>query len=424
MTPLPTRVSLLAIVLLAVSCTRSSESVPPSVDGGRQVVATDGSTGSGPVQRPNATQASLLGLAFRVASAIPVEPHVKSRSRAQESVLLACHELGLHELALEYAPAIDNWRRGVAHADLAVQLARSGRKADARHHVAVALRIGDESMKAVGAQEWRRDRIRAKVGCALLWLGDLEQANDATQGIAESELAELLATRAKVLEGTALTALEQSIPRMVETGNLDVARAGMVAAAALVDRFHDDGPRREAQRTWLQENRAKVPAAIWFELQFLMAEDALLRGQGKGALALVEDAATTLGSNRWLEEDRIANLGRLAALRARCGDLAGARAGANAALEAYAAAESSIVDIWRAKALRPAAEALSRCGDLGPAAAAYGRAVEAGVKNPNSRPRAEDLVATCLSMVLCGFEPPAELAERMQVVARGLGDPW
>jgi hypothetical protein len=46
------------------------------------------------------------------------------------------------------------------------------------------------------------------------------------------------------------------------------------------------------------------------------------------------------------------------------------------------------------------------------------------VKNPNSRPRAEDLVATCLSMVLCGFEPPAELAERMQVVARGLGDPW
>lgn len=410
----------LGILVAAAACTRTAD-VPAGA------VENDAAPAAARVADAGvatASQLALLDLAFRVASSIPVDPHVKSRSRAQEAVLVACNDMGLHARALALAPQIDNWRRGVAHADLAIQLSRSGKGAEARHHASIAQAIADESMKTADAQEWRRDRIRAKVACALVLLGDGSKAGELTQGIAESELAEYMAVRAEACQGAELEALESAIPRMVATGNLDVARAGMVAAVALVDRFHDDAVRRETQLKFLVEQQGKVPAAMWLELQLRMAEDALRRGQGARALVHLDGAAGTLAANRWLDEDRIANLGRIAALRARSGDLAGARSAAALASREYDAYEAAIVDIWRARALRPVAEAFARCGDLNEAAAAYRRVVEVGVVNPNSRPRAEDLAATCLSMALCGFEPASSLAERMAAVADGMGAPW
>lgn len=422
MFPLHKRFSLLALLALLASpsCTRTADAPSgPAAPMAGQVAAP---VSDEKVATPS--QLALLELAFRVATSIPVEPHIKSRSRAQEGVLLACSEMGLHAKALAYAPRIDNWRRGVAHADLAIQLAKAGKGADARHHAGLALAIAGESMKAADAQEWRRDRVHAKVACAFLILGDGSKASELAQGIAESELAEYVATRAAACSGEDLDALQAAISRMVATGNLDVARAGMVAAVALVDRFHDDEREREAQLRFLEEQRAMVPAAMWLELQLRLAEDAVRRQQGARARVHLEGAAATLATNRWLDEDRIANLGRIAALRARSGDLAGARSAAALALGQYDAHEAAIVDIWRARAIRPVAEALARCGDLTEAAACYRRAIEAGVANPNSRPRAEDLAATSLSMALCGFEPDAVLTKRMEAVAAGLGAPW
>ena len=63
-------------------------------------------------------------------------------------------------------------------------------------------------------------------------------------------------------------------------------------------------------------------------------------------------------------------------------------------------------------------------GDTATALSAYKRAVEEGVENPNSRPRAEDLSATCLSMAVHGVEPDAVLWTRIRQINDGLGDPW
>ncbi len=62
--------------------------------------------------------------------------------------------------------------------------------------------------------------------------------------------------------------------------------------------------------------------------------------------------------------------------------------------------------------------------DTAAALMVYKRAVEEGVENPNSRPRAEDLSATCLSMALHMVEPDAELKNRIRQISEGLGDPW
>jgi hypothetical protein len=74
--------------------------------------------------------------------------------------------------------------------------------------------------------------------------------------------------------------------------------------------------------------------------------------------------------------------------------------------------------------LRSIAAAYASLGDGRKALATWRRAVEAGVQNPNSRPRAEDLVATCREIALEGLEPDVALRERLAEVRRALGDPW
>ena len=44
--------------------------------------------------------------------------------------------------------------------------------------------------------------------------------------------------------------------------------------------------------------------------------------------------------------------------------------------------------------------------------------------NPNSRPRAEDLVAICCSMAKSAVEPDAALMGRIRQVKDALGAPW
>src|SRR5262245_54547858 len=64
-----------------------------------------------PCKAPLATfQGELLDFAFDVATAIPIQPHIKDRSRAQEQVVAACLELNLRQRAQGYIERIDNWR--------------------------------------------------------------------------------------------------------------------------------------------------------------------------------------------------------------------------------------------------------------------------------------------------------------------------
>ena len=82
------------------------------------------------------------------------------------------------------------------------------------------------------------------------------------------------------------------------------------------------------------------------------------------------------------------------------------------------------IDIYRAGELRQIAEAYHAMGDRAKALALYERAIDESLVNPNSRPRVEDLVATCLSLAKTGCEPDAELATRLEKVFAGLGAPW
>jgi hypothetical protein len=63
-------------------------------------------------------------------------------------------------------------------------------------------------------------------------------------------------------------------------------------------------------------------------------------------------------------------------------------------------------------------------GDAKTAREVYARAIDDGVENPNARPRAEDLVATCCSLALQGVEPDAATWSRLRKIHEELREPW
>jgi hypothetical protein len=155
-----------------------------------------------------------------------------------------------------------------------------------------------------------------------------------------------------------------------------------------------------------------------------LTENALDHEDGDHALELLEETRTIVRSGKWTPEYQIEVTARLAELRHRSGDAETAKQEADAARELFQAERSKIVDIFRGAALRPLAETYQAIGDTSSALAIYKLAVEEGVINPNSRPRAEDLSALCCSMALAGVEPDADLWARILEVRDGLGDPW
>jgi tetratricopeptide (TPR) repeat protein len=114
----------------------------------------------------------------------------------------------------------------------------------------------------------------------------------------------------------------------------------------------------------------------------------------------------------------------LAGLLFRAGEKNKAQTRAAEALALFDGSRDKIVNIYRAGALRSLAEAYAAMGDGSAALKVYKKAVEEGVVNPNSRPRAMDLSETCCSMALHEIEPDTELWDRITTIFENLGDPW
>jgi hypothetical protein len=147
-------------------------------------------------------------------------------------------------------------------------------------------------------------------------------------------------------------------------------------------------------------------------------------GDRAAATAFIAKAEATFGVGKWLAEDAAVQLALIAQAKARSGDAEGCAANLAAALARYDAGRNDIMDIDRGRPLRAIAEAYATAGDAATAQAVFARAVEEGAVNPNARPRAEDLVATMLSMVAAQIEPEAALAARMTAIREGLVAPW
>jgi len=363
-------------------------------------------------------QAELLDVSFGAASAIPVHPHIKDRSLAQQAVVCTYLELGQPERGLACLEQIENWRRGLCYGKLALYFAREGKVSLVNQYLDLAAKVAETT------EDWRRDRIRVTIAQTYAWLKENAQAEQYSRDVADSETGKVAVVEAMVIEKDAFARQVESLDALVSKGSFDITKNALQGYVQLFDRFYDDTQRRLLAEKKIKQVWTKLPGFVRYDVLTQLADSCLDHADRTKALELVNEAEALLKGGQWRLCHRIERVANLVKLRFRSGDVAGARSDAESMLALYNTQEDTIVNIYRAGVLRPLAEAYQVMGETKTAVAIYKRAVEAGMANPNSRPRAEDLSATCASMALYAVEPDSHLWGRIRQIRKGLSHPW
>jgi hypothetical protein len=147
-------------------------------------------------QAMTAYQTQLLDLAFDTASAIPVHPHLKDRCKAQEAVVDACLKLDQPRRALGYIERIDDWRRGLAYADLALYGVRHGAVDESQYYLQLAGQIAETG----NLETWRSDTIKARIAQTYAWMGNQQQAETMEAGLETPESGKVAGIEAMLSE--------------------------------------------------------------------------------------------------------------------------------------------------------------------------------------------------------------------------------
>ena len=401
------------LLLVVPHCACTREAASPGAAGGRsaRAPADDG------------WMSGLLDLPLAAAARMPADPHLKNRSKVQEELAAALLEAGAIEDALRVADAIGNWRKGCVYADAACACADLGREQEALALLDKAHTVA-EAAPDDGIQDWQRGRVRGKIARAYLRLGREAAAKPYMQNLEPAEakaVAAELASQAPVEHFDSQRAL---LDEELSSGNFERIKAAIDTAVLVHARWYDERADRDAVVELLEARGQRLPIDIRVGALLSMAGTAASKGDKAGALALLDKARALVDGAKWLPEHRIPLDARVAELQHMAGDTAGARTLLAGAVARYDAEGEQIVNIYRAGTLRPVAEALWRTGDGPGAIAAWRRALEAGMANPNSRPRLDDLSATCISLARAGCKPDASMQARIEEIAASLGEPW
>ena len=363
-------------------------------------------------------QEELLDLAYSAASKFPLRPHIKNRSRAQEAVANAAFELDAPNRALTYVKGIANWRKGAGYAEYAFQIAREGDSKTVREYLRMARQLVELE------EDWRAHSILAGIARTHLRIGEVQRAAAISENLGDAQLGEVYTVRAELMDAEAFAAELDWIRQSFAAGNLDQVRVALDVCEQLFDRFYADGERRAAVLIVVEESLRKAPLDMGIRTLLALAESATAHEDRDHGRRLTARAFELIESVEWLPEHRIPLVARAAEVQFRAGAEEEAKKALGSTLGLFERKRELIVDIWRADALIPVAAAYAAMGQESAARAIYAQALEEGVLNPNSRPRAKDLVSICCSMATRGVEPGEALLERLREVEASLGDPW
>lgn len=372
----------------------------------------------------DAYRTDLLDLAFEAVSKFPLELHHKNRSRAQDAVVAACFELDQPQRALRFAHDIRDWRRGAAYADYAYYCAKHGDRSKADEYLEKARKIADGVETSENPQQWRRDRVLSKIARTHVLLGDLDNAERVMAGTDASQTGAFEAEKAMMIDESALEREFEILDGVFARGNFDEVVNAIGKCLRLFDRLYEQENLRVRAADLVENGFPKLPSSERLKGLIGLAKIALDHGDSAAAIDFTRKAQKRMDAVRWHAEDGVPLKARLATMFGRAGDEKSAREDLVAALELFKEQKRTIADMFRGAALRPIAEGYHAIGDRKMASQMYELALSAGVENPNSRPRANDLSATCISMAIHEFRPDAKLRTRMGKICERLGDPW
>lgn len=363
-------------------------------------------------------QDKLLDIAFEISSKIPVKPHIKDRSRSQEAVVKISLKLGQPLRALRYIDKIDNWRRGSCYADLAFYCATNGYTDKIEQYLDLAIQISKDT------EGWRRDQLRAKIAKTYTWMGQPQQANQFNISEASSEMGEIVAVKAIIADKDSFDKQVKELEELIVPGNFDMEKSALKAYTHLFNRFYDNKKRRSALEMKIKTSWNKIPIFARIELLIDLAASSLGHSDQEKALELVNEAQVLIDGAQWSPEYKIKLMAKLTKLRFQAGDIRKAKTNLDSLQIFFDTQRNNIVNIYRAEALCLLAEAYQLMGETAIALKVYKKAIEEGVVNPNSRPRAEDLSSSCLSMALHNVDPGTKLYARIHQINKRLGAPW
>ena len=367
---------------------------------------------------------SLLELADSAFTRMPLDPHAKNRGRGQLTVVEASLAAGLPELGAGIAKKIPDWRRGLAHAHCAQWLQQHERGDEAERE----LQLAEQAAKAIRAdaneQAWRAERILGVVARVRMMRGEMEKFAEASKELGPVEGAVLQ-------EEAALRMPEESFAKWLEQADTTIAsaqfdpiQATLQSCAKLYRRFYEDEDKRAQLEKRVAEGYSKLPLQVRVKLLVEIGGVAADKKDAAKTIEICDRIDRVLATAAWRAEDKVPAFADLAVLLHRGGEVARGKQQLDAAAKAFADGRASIFDIYRAASLRSLAEAAAAMGDSPRAMEFWRAAVEAGVENPNSRPRADDLGATCLSFVKAGVQPEAGIEKRLREIAGSLAAPW
>lgn len=346
----------------------------------------------------------LLDVAYDASMAMPLKPHIKDRARALQAVAEACLELDAPARALRYTEEIPNWRRGIGYADYAAYLIVHGRAEQAQQYLDRAA-----DFASLADQDWRRGRIANHMARAYFLMGQSERAKRLLMGITdESEQDKQGAARISRGEQT-FDGFMKRVDEIIEGEVFEPLKNILGQCVVLHGRYYSNAARREALEAKLRGSWEKVPYLVRMEWLSQMTGSALEHGDMAKARSLIEEIQQYIDDNPWPWRFYGPLIAEVATLRWRAGQAAKARSQLGHAVAEMRAHMDEMINIDRAGAFRPLAEAYAEMGHKAEALSVYRTAVEQGVDNPNIRPRAQDLSATCTSMALHGVEPDVKL---------------
>lgn len=367
---------------------------------------------------------ALLEVAFEAATSIPLKPHAKDRAAAQEWVVRQTIACGRLPLAQAWAAQLEGWRAGVMQCELAKAWNTSGDQP--RAHACM-----DRVRVIAGAEtEWRRESVTRAGMEAWIALGDPTEAMrlvgaDAErltiQSVAAEEATAAHATRApgqRVASEERLELLGAAL-----AGPLFDDRASALDAYSALYRSGDDGT-RVGVRAVVFEETGQVPVMIRLRTLRQMAEADLESGRTADAGMVLAAFAGLVRETNWSCGQRVVVEADLAALQAQTGDPSVARETLSGALERFSAETRQIADIDRAEVLVACAHAAAAIPDAAWAERLFVQALEAGLINPNSRPRAQDISYVCAAAAASACGESDQLIAAARAATAQLGDPW
>jgi len=362
---------------------------------------------------------ALIDRAFQVASAMPLHPHIKNRSRAQEHVVETCLALGRPEHALRLSADIANWRKGASVARLAQFYAENG---DPEKALAFAQEAESFALQQrLGAEGWRQERILSKVAEAKHRIGMHTEAAALAKQIesAESPIAKLT-----TFDSAQAQAFIESLPGIAQTGQLDDLLNALSSSVILYEQFFEDSQQRKSIYAGVRQAWVRAPGIERVKVGRDLIEVALRKNDTQQAMVLIGDLRVVMDGMRWNARYQVPAQAKLAHLRARAGDRSGALAELGGALEVWGNGRETVVSIYRSEALLPVAEAYVFLGELEHARAVYRMAIRESGVNPNSRPRAIDLTEILCSLARSGWKPDEVIGADLSAAEAALGDPW